>query len=292
MKDDFSFFTGSYADLNSDGRVDLGEYLMDQMEYDDIMGEESSDEDYSCDDDDYSALDEDEEYDYDTDCSDCDFDVSVSENITAEKEMSNFERRYYDRQKELYSIGDAIYDNFKAVRDNFERHECEDFSLLLETIYKVDKELAVELWVWAMRNFQGALVNLGVSDWNSHAWHLTDRIFSSFIGTDRECDDEYESTFICRYVSKNPDLEEMIYNKTYIKNNIDSQNKYIPYCVENNLRDNFLRVYNAIMSNPYRKDEEMSKYSILQELLVFCSIWGIRDADPWFYAFLRKKFIL
>lgn len=118
---------------------------------------------------------------------------------------------------------------------------------------------------------------------------MTDRIFGNFIETDRESDDEYESTFICRYVSKNPDLEEIIYHKTYIENEIFSKNKYIPYCVENNLRDNFLRVYNAIMSNPYRKEEKMSKYSVLEDLLVFCSIWGIRDADPWFFAFFEKE---
>lgn len=51
----------------------------------------------------------------------------------------------------------------------------------------------------------------------------------------------------------------------------------------------FLRVYNAIMSNPYRKEEKMSKYSVLEDLLVFCSIWGIRDADPWFFAFFEKE---
>lgn len=299
MKDDFGIFTGSYADLNSDGEVDLAEYLIDEMEYNDIMGKDSFDDDCLYDDHDYgfddcfdndSFLDDDiDENDYDTICSDSNFDANVSENTTAEKEISNIERRYYDFNEELYRIGDAIYDNFKAVRDNFERYECKEFSVLLETIYKVDKSLSVEIWTWAIHNFQGALVNRGVSDWNSQAGRLTDRIFSSFIETDRESDDEYESTFICRYVSKNPDLEEIIYNKSYIDNEIFSQYRYIPYCVENNLRENFLRVYNGIMSNSSRNEEKMSKYSFLNSLMVFCSIWGIKDADPWFYAFFEKE---
>lgn len=201
----------------------------------------------------------------------------------------SIERRYYDREDRKYRIGDAIYDNFKEVSDNYEKHECEDFSLLIEKIYRVDKELAINIWVWAIHNFPGALVNRGVDEWNSQAWSLTDRIFNDFASIDNEGDSEEENTFICRYVAKNPDLEEIIFNKTYVEEQLFSLTKYIPYCIENNLRDNFLHVYNGIMANRFRDEKKMSKYSIIEDLLTFSNIEGVSEADPWFYAFFEKE---
>ena len=202
---------------------------------------------------------------------------------------ASIERRYYDREDRKYRIGDAIYDNFKEVRDNYTRYECEDFFILIEKIYSVDKELGVTIWVWAIYNFPGALVNRGVDEWNSQAWCLTDCIFNSFASTDNESDDEEESTSIFRYVSQNPDLEDIIFNKTYVDEHLSSLTSYIPYCIKNNLRDNFLRVYNGIMTNRFRDEKKMSKYSIIEDLLVLSSAYGVREADPWFYAFFEKE---
>ena len=213
---------------------------------------------------------------------------STSDSATSSA-VSNLERKYYDREDRKYRIGDAIYENFKEISDNYEKHECEDFFILIEKIYRVDKELAVTIWVWAIYNFQGALVNRGVDEYNSQAWCLTDCIFSSFASIDNEADDEEEQTSILRYVSKNPDLEEIIFHKTYVDEHLSSLTKYVPYCIENNLRDNFLRVYNGIMTNRFRDEKKMSKYSILEDLLVFCSIEGVREADPWFFAFFEKE---
>lgn len=215
---------------------------------------------------------------------------SVPKN-TPEKQQStqSIERRYYDRGNRKYRIGDAIYDNFKEVSDNYEKHECEEFSSLICKIYNVDKELAVTIWVWAIYNFQGVLVNRGVDKFDSQAWSLTDNIFSDFASIDNESDNEEDRTSIFRYVSKNPNLEEIIFNKTYVDEHLFSLHKYVPYCIENNLRDNFLRVYNGIMTNHFRDEKKMSKYSILEDLLVFCSIEGVREADPWFYAFFEKE---
>lgn len=218
---------------------------------------------------------------------------SQSKNSTFESAFSstysNLERRYYDREDRIYRIGDAIYDNFKEVSDNYEKHECEDFSTLIDKIYSVDKELGITIWVWAIHNFQGALVNRGVDEWDSQAWSLTDCILSDLATTDNESDDEKENTFIFRYVSKNPDLEEIIYNKTYVDEHLFSLTKYVPYCIENNLRDNFLRVYNGIMTNRFRDEKKMSKYSIIENLLTFSNIEGVQEADPWFYAFFEKE---
>lgn len=208
---------------------------------------------------------------------------------TNQKTTQSIERRYYDREDRSYRIGDAIYDNFKEVSDNYEKHECEDFSTLIDKIYSVDKELGVTIWMWAIHNFPGALVNRGVDEWNSQAWSLTDDIFSSFATTDEESDDEEEQIPIFRYVSKNPELEETIFNKTYVDEHLFSLTKYVPYCIENNLRDNFLRVYNGIMTNRFRKEEKFSKYSILEDLLAFSNIEGVTEADPWFYAFFEKE---
>lgn len=208
---------------------------------------------------------------------------------TKQQSAQSIERRYYDRGERKYRIGDAIYDNFKEVNDNYDKHECEEFSTLIDKIYRVDKELGVTIWVWAIHNFQGALVNRGVDEWDSQAWSLTDCILSDLATTDNESDDEKENTFIFRYVSKNPDLEEIIYNKTYVDEHLFSLTKYVPYCIENNLRDNFLRVYNGIMTNRFRDEKKMSKYSIIENLLTFSNIEGVQEADPWFYAFFEKE---
>lgn len=206
-----------------------------------------------------------------------------------QQEAQSIERRYYDRANRDYRIGDAIYDNFKKVSDNYEKHECEDFSLLIEKIYRVDKELAINIWVWAIHNFPGVLANRGVYEWNSKAWSLTNYILTAFDSIDGESVDEKERTSIFRYVSKSPDLEDIIFNKTYVEDSFSSLNAYIPFCIENNLRDNFLRVYNGIMTNRFRKEEKFSKYSIIEDLLIFSNIEGVTEADPWFYAFFEKE---
>lgn len=382
--EDYGFLTGGLGDLDGDGRVDFAEYLNEEYEYQQIMGNKDNDDDFSISDDDddweFSYIDTAAEYglspyDYadkeeffealalakseNDDLEDeynneeyCDYDDDTDENVdeyedsedenengeiylpdgfdisklsltigattslnydgkpidqvfgvseendnnsapkntnTNQKTTQSIERRYYDREDKSYRIGDAIYDNFKEVSDNYEKHECEDFSTLIDKIYSVDKELAVTIWVWAIYNFQGALVNRGVDEWNSQAWSLTDNIFSNFATTDEESDDEEEQISIFRYVSKNPELEETIFNKTYVDEHLFSLTKYVPYCIENNLRDNFLRVYNGIMTNRFRDEKKMSKYSIIEDLLTFSNIEGVSEADPWFYAFFEKE---
>lgn len=51
---------------------------------------------------------------------------STSDSATSSA-VSNLERKYYDREDRKYRIGDAIYENFKEISDNYEKHECEDF---------------------------------------------------------------------------------------------------------------------------------------------------------------------
>ena len=354
--EDYGFLTGGFGDLDGDGRVDFAEYLNEEYEYQQIMGNKDNDDysvlgdvdsdweisyldtanEYGLNPYDYADVEEflealelaKSENDYSDEDSDDDevylpdgFDISKlsltigattslnydgkpidqvfggskennsgPKNTPAKQQSTqSIERRYYDREDRSYRIGDAIYDNFKEVSDNYEKHECEDFSTLIDKIYSVDKELAVTIWMWAIYNFPGALINRGVDKWNSQAWSLTDNIFSNLATTDEESDDEEDQTSIFRYVSKNPDLEEIIFNKTYVEEHLFSLTKYIPYCIDNNLRDNFLRVYNGIMTNRFRDEKKMSKYSILENLLVFCSIEGVREADPWFYAFFEKE---
>ena len=43
------------------------------------------------------------------------------------------------------------------------------------------------------------------------------------------------------------------------------------------------------MTNRFRDEKKMSKYSIIEDLLSFCNIHGVREADPWFYAFFEKE---
>ena len=324
--DDFSFLTGGQGDLDNDGTVDLAEYLNEEDDYRMIM---NSDDDYSViDDDDFESdadevekdwkrlyLDTAEEYGLDPDDYDDKdeflealeeaYNKAGDDESSEDKKVEHFcvspptktetipaksiEQRYYDRNCRKYRIGDAIYDNFKEVRDNYEKEECEEFNLLIEKIYSVNKKLGISIWVWAMENFKGALTNRGVDKWDSQAWSLTDCIFSDMASIDNESEDENERTYILRYVSQHPELEETIYHTTYVKEHVFSITKYVPYCVENNLRENFVHVYNGIMTNRFRDEKKMSRYSIIEELLTFCSVEGIVEANPWFYAFFEKE---
>lgn len=358
--EDYGFLTGGLGDLDGDGKVDFTEYMIEEDDFQRIMGNNDDDDFFSDDeeDDDWKDIytntadelgldldnyfDEDEfleaveevtedtdddenkdgdkEYDEEYVIPLKDFDVNkLSLTIGAHtsldydgkpidevfgnssKDLKNhnvksnnsnsasIEKRYYDRQERTYRIGDAIYDNFKEISDNYERRECEDFGSLISKIYKVDKNLGIKIWIWAMKNFEGARVNRGVDEYNSQAWSLTDSIFSNLASIDNEDDNEKERTAIFRYVSKHPELEEIIFNKTYVDDNLFSLTEYIPYCIDNNFRENFLHVYNGIMNNRFRDENKMSKYLIIEKLLTFSNIYGVNEADEWFYAFFEKE---
>lgn len=209
---------------------------------------------------------------------------STSESTTSSTD-SNLEKRYYDREDRIYRIGDAIYDNFKEVSDNYEKYECEDFCSLIEKVYSVNNEFGVEVWLWVLNNFKGALVNQGVDEYDSQAWTLTDCIFGNL----HSIDNENNSDFIFRYASKHPELEEIIYHLSYIDDFNHTITNYIPYCIENNFRDNFVRVYNGFITNKFRNEKKLSKYSILEDLLSFCQINGLQEADGWYYSFFEKE---
>ena len=209
---------------------------------------------------------------------------STSESTTSSRD-SSFERRYYDREDRIYRIGDAIYDNFKEVSDNYEKHECEDFSSIIEKVYSVNNELGLKIWLWVLNNFKGALVNQGVDEYDSQAWSLTDCIFGNL----HSIDNENNSDFIFEYASKHPELEEIIYHLSYIDDFNHTITNYIPYCIENDFRDNFVRVYNGFITNKFRNEKKLSKYSILEDLLSFCQINGLQEADGWYYSFFEKE---
>ena len=197
----------------------------------------------------------------------------------------SIERRYYDREDRKYRIGDAIYDNFKEVSDNYEKHECEDFSSIIEKVYSVSNELGLKIWLWVLNNFKGALVNQGVDEYDSQAWTLTDCIFGNL----HSIDNENNSDFIFEYASKHPEFEEIIYHLSYIDDFNHTITNYIPYCIENDFRDNFVRVYNGFITNKFRNEKKLSKYSILEDLLSFCQINGLQEADGWYYSFFEKE---
>ena len=211
---------------------------------------------------------------------------SKPKNTPAKQQSTqSIERRYYDREDRKYRIGDAIYDNFKEVSDNYEKHECEDFSSIIEKVYSVNNELGLKIWMWVLNNFKGALVNQGVDEYDSQAWTLTDCIFGNL----HSIDNENNSDFIFEYASKHPELEEIIYHLSYIDDFNHTITNYIPYCIENDFRDNFVRVYNGFITNKFRNEKKLSKYSILEDLLSFCQINGLQEADGWYYSFFEKE---
>ena len=148
-----------------------------------------------------------------------------------------------------------------------------------------NNELGLKIWLWVLNNFKGALVNQGVDEYDSQAWTLTDCIFGNL----HSIDNENNSDFIFEYASKHPELEEIIYHLSYIDDFNHTITNYIPYCIENDFRDNFVRVYNGFITNKFRNEKKLSKYSILEDLLSFCQINGLQEADGWYYSFFEKE---
>ena len=79
--EDYGFLTGGFGDLDGDGRVDFAEYLNEEYEYQQIMGNKDNDDDFSISDDD-DDWDDDDDDDWDIDDDDDD-DVTTTTTTSA-----------------------------------------------------------------------------------------------------------------------------------------------------------------------------------------------------------------
>ncbi len=283
---DFSGISGDWADSNSDGAVDIEEFLNDDFDFRHVMGIDDSDSDDEDGDEFYNYDEDDDDEDDDEDDDNAPRCQITQKTIKAHAvSSSSTEDRYYDRDNRIYLIGEAMYDSFPEISESFERYECEGYADILHKIYSVNHELAIKIWLWILKEFPKALVNDGVDYYDSQAWEITDGMLHWL--NEIDSDDDY----IFEFISKRPELEDIIFAKSFIDDNITSHTDYLPYCIDKNMQTNFEHVYRGIINNPFREETKLSTYKILEDILMFANIHGIQEADPWFYSFLEKEIV-
>ncbi len=189
--------------------------------------------------------------------------------------------KYYDKDERKYNIEQAIYDYFAGVRNNFDLDEIKSVENLLETIYKYDKDLAIKIWRWVLEKFPKALVNDGVDEFDSQAEDITGWVLYKLC--------QIDSDYILEYISKNQDMEEILFGKSYFEEELDHVDYYVAYCVKNNLREHVSRVYKGIVNHPFRNKKKWGLYAVLEVFLYACINEDIENADPWFYKFFEKQ---
>ncbi len=193
--------------------------------------------------------------------------------------------KYYDKENKKYKVAEAVFDYFKIVRDNYDLTENTYIPDILYDLYNYDKDQAIKIWGWILEKFPKMLVNDGVNDWDTQAESYTGITFNNF-----HCiDNENDSAYIYDYVSKNKDIEETLFCKSYFGDDLLYLPEYMAYCVEQNLKENVERIYFGIVHHPFRNKKTCSLYKVLDDILAYCSINGVQNADPWFYTFFEKQ---
>lgn len=294
MRDDFGIFTGSYADLDSDGKVDLGEYLTDEMEYNDIMGEESSDDDVFYDDDDDSVSDDacysdDEAYDtrrvsfklefYDGKDILCDDGVHRK----GKKDKSNIEEYYYDDCDNCYCTGRAVWAHFKIVRDNFELDEAVKFEDMIEKIYKYNRKAGLEILLWVVENFPKSLIDA----WDQEHWEPInyDRILSAMAYYDAHT--KYDN-MLCDYIYSHRDFEYLITEKRKIETPYFIYENYLPFLIDKNDIARLKEVYRGVLSNK-NLNETYRKYDFLKDIIYHTKNCKTEIGTEELYLFLTEE---
>lgn len=296
MTDDFSIFSGSYADLNSDGKVDLGEYLMDEIEYNDIMGEEPSDDDSydddncSCSDDDDYSEDDTDEYSstrrvsfklevYDGEDILCDDGVHRK----GEKNKNNIEEYYYDDYDNCYCTGRAVWAHFKIVRDNFEIDEAVKFEDVIEKIYKFSRKAGLEILLWVIENFPKSLIDAWDQEhWEPINYHL---IFGAMAYYDEHT--KYDNMF-CDYIYSHRDFERLITEKRKIKTPYFICEYYLPHLIDKNDITRFKEIYWGVLNNK-NLNETYRKYDFLEDIIYNTKNCKTEIGTEELYLFLTEE---
>lgn len=300
MVDDFSIFTGKYADLNGDGRVDMAEYLIDECDYDAIMRHNDNDDDFSVCCDDYDENEEecyyeaDEELEIDS-CEISDENttkVSLSfspgsnddENIIHRKaHCETLEEYYYDTVYKCYHIADAIYEHFPTVSGNFERNEVIDnFEGTIHKIYTVDKQEGLQILIWLVDNFPNALHGAAC---HPYTQLTTYSIIVSMIYRDNNTDEDV----ILKYIYEHPDFEKKVLGEQFMELAFWYDDDYMCYLAKLGDTERILSSYRTFSDNPNVDKKKYPKEKLLEDILFNLNINHIRNVDKRLYDFFREE---
>ena len=311
--EDYGFFTGGLGDLDGDGDVDFVEYMNEADDYQRIMGNNDDDDFSVLGDDDLECDDEYSDFDADTDEYESNdivylpdgFDISkltltigpktglmydgkpIDEVLSKHNKLqitieSKCKNPYGD-----YSIRDAIYSKFPEIEKVFPKVDCECFEDAVLKCYRVHKKLGLSIWLWILDNFPHALTSDLETQGTTQSWIICNYILSQFGYRDLATRDDRAY----KYLSEHPELETLIFQKSFYYNFPEVVSEYLSYCLAHNLQKNFERVYfgftkNALISKFINKRE-----LILEKTIEYYSDVYIKSINQEFFIFLKREIL-
>ena len=167
--EDYGFLTGGLGDLDGDGRVDFAEYLNEEYEYQQIMGNKDNDDDFSISDDDddweFSYIDTAAEYGLSP------YDYANKEEFIealalAKSENDDLEDEY---NNEEYCDYDDVTDENINEYDDSDEYESDDDGVYLPDGFDISK-LSLTIGATTSLNYDGKPINqvFGVSEENDN----------------------------------------------------------------------------------------------------------------------------
>ena len=312
-EEDYGFFTGGLGDLDGDGDVDFVEYMNEADDYQRIMGNNDDDDFSVLGDDDLECDDEYSDFDADTDEYESDdivylpdgFDMSkltltigpmtglmydgkpIDEALAKHNKLqitieSKCKNPYGD-----YSIRDAIYSKFPEIEKLFPKVECECFEDAVLKCYRVHKKLGLSIWLWILDNFPHALTSDLETQGTTQSWIICNYILSQFGYRDLATHEDY--TY--KYLSQHPELEDLIFQKSYFYSFPEVVSEYLSYCIAHNLRKNFERVYFGFIKNSLISKFIKKRELILEKTIEYYSDVYIKSINQEFFVFLKREIL-
>ena len=186
-----------------------------------------------------------------------------------------------------YSIRDAIYSNFPEIEKLFRKEECECFEDAVLKCYRVHKKLGLSVWLWILDNFPHALTSDLETQGATQSWIICNYILSQFGSRDLATREDYAY----KYLSQHPELETLIFQKSFYYNFPEVVSEYLSYCIAHNLRKNFERVYFGFIKNTLISKFITKRELILEKTIEFYSDVYIKSINQDFFIFLKHEIL-
>ena len=186
-----------------------------------------------------------------------------------------------------YSIRDAIYSKFPEIEKLFPKVECECFEDAVLKCYRVHKKLGLSIWLWILDNFPHALTSDLETQGTTQSWIICNYILSQFGYRDLATHEDY--TY--KYLSQHPELEDLIFQKSYFYSFPEVVSEYLSYCIAHNLRKNFERVYFGFIKNSLISKFIKKRELILEKTIEYYSDVYIKSINQEFFVFLKREIL-
>ena len=189
-------------------------------------------------------------------------------------------KRYYDRNRNIYRIDAAIYDNFSIVSQNFEKREV--LLSIYPIIYKIycdDKNAGLQILLWIVEHFERAICK---GDF------YTDHTISEMI----YCDKKTENDVILKYIYEHPEFEKIVLGmqSDVSKTGVSWYCRdYVYYlCKQQDLK-RIESSYRTLLNNPNHNKKEFRKEILLNHTIFYLKFNGVRRVNKKLYDFFKSE---